>query len=506
MTGGGKSANGSGMKSFLIALYAAILFLPVGAAGAVPVRDIVVCPVSAAQPPVRFDGPGCAPSSLADLNPQGRDIWVRMHADVPADLLTRGPLGLYVSAKASSEAWVNGVHVGRNGTVAASRAGEAPGRMDTALYIPQGVLRAGENDVVFRMSSFHNVVQLSRPVHMITIAPFADPVDVILRAYWPSLVTFGVLLAGGFFFASSALSAVNRRDPLLLALLSLLAAGQLFAEVYRGLAPYAYPVQDWRLIAIAGFATVFAMGLATLIVLRFATWRPMAVLGGIVALTLVPLVALPGFDGKAVFALLVATAASAAVAGQAALKGDRSALWACAGLVVFAGSMLLFQARFLDAVFYYEVAALILVLFVVRTLRFERERREHETMRLRAHDLELALARATQTQTPAVIRIASAGAVTIVNTVDITLCKGADDYVELHLADGRTILHNGALADLETELPGSFLRVHRSFIVNTAFVGKLTRETSGVGVLTLSNGAQAPVSRRIMPKVREALI
>ena len=49
------------------------------------------------------------------------------------------------------------------------------------------------------------------------------------------------------------------------------------------------------------------------------------------------------------------------------------------------------------------------------------------------------------------------------------------------------------------------LRVHRSHIVNTAFVDALERDPSGVGRLLLSNGAAVPVSRRIMPKVRSAL-
>ena len=151
------------------------------------------------------------------------------------------------------------------------------------------------------------------------------------------------------------------------------------------------------------------------------------------------------------------------------------------------------------------VAALLLILFVVRALTFERQRQAHEAMQIRAHDLELALTRATEAKTPSQLRLNSAGSVTIVNATDITLCKGADDYVELHLRDGRTVLHNGALAELESRLPPHFLRVHRSFIVNTAFVEKLTRDPAGTGFLTLSNGAQAPVSRRIMPKVREAL-
>lgn len=500
-----KSVNGQAMKPFLIALITAGLLLPTFAGAAIPIADFAVCLAHDDRPPARFDGPGCQRVPFSGLDPQARDLWVQTHADVSKAALDGGPLGLYISAKAASTVYLNGEHLGRNGTPASSRAGETPGRMDVVFPIPPDRLREGRNEIVLRLSSFHNTVRLSHPVHMIAIAPLSDPLDVLLRAYWPSLVTFGVLLAGAFFFASSAISGVNRRDPLLLALLSMLAAGQLFAEVYRGLSPYPYPVQDWRLITIMGLSTVFSMTLITLTALRFPTPRPRVIFAAGAVFTLTPLFAFPGFDGKAAFALLAAALASGAIAGRAALKGDRTALASCLALVAFAGSILLFQGRFLDTVFFYEVAAVILVLFTVRAFMFERERREHEKTQMRSHDLELALERATQAKTPTVLRINSAGAVNIVNTTDIILCKGADDYVELHLADGRWLLHNGSLADLENDLPASFLRVHRSYIVNTGFVEKLTREATGIGVLTLSNGAQAPVSRRIMPKVRSAL-
>jgi DNA-binding LytR/AlgR family response regulator len=70
---------------------------------------------------------------------------------------------------------------------------------------------------------------------------------------------------------------------------------------------------------------------------------------------------------------------------------------------------------------------------------------------------------------------------------------------------GREILHGDSLSELEASLPATFVRVHRSHIVNTAHVRAMKREASGVGVLVLSNGAEIPVSRRVLPKVRVAL-
>ena len=76
---------------------------------------------------------------------------------------------------------------------------------------------------------------------------------------------------------------------------------------------------------------------------------------------------------------------------------------------------------------------------------------------------------------------------------------------ELHFADGGKRLHSGSLNELEAELPPAFLRVHRSHIVNTAFVESLQREPSGVGRLRMTTGEFVPVSRRIMPTVRRAI-
>jgi DNA-binding LytR/AlgR family response regulator len=71
--------------------------------------------------------------------------------------------------------------------------------------------------------------------------------------------------------------------------------------------------------------------------------------------------------------------------------------------------------------------------------------------------------------------------------------------------DGREILHADSLNALEESLPATFVRVHRSHIVNTAHVRTLEREASGVGRLRLANGAEVPVSRRVLPRVRATL-
>jgi two-component system, LytTR family, response regulator LytT len=57
-----------------------------------------------------------------------------------------------------------------------------------------------------------------------------------------------------------------------------------------------------------------------------------------------------------------------------------------------------------------------------------------------------------------------------VNVADIAFIRGADDYSELHLNRGAVHLHAKTLSALEALLPDTFLRVHRSWIVNLARV------------------------------------
>jgi DNA-binding LytR/AlgR family response regulator len=123
----------------------------------------------------------------------------------------------------------------------------------------------------------------------------------------------------------------------------------------------------------------------------------------------------------------------------------------------------------------------------------------------RSRQLELVLEQLRQKNAPKQLAIVSVGKIDRISVDRIECCNGADDYTELVLTDGTRILHNGTLADLERELPATFLRVHRSHIVNSAFVVQLDRETSGTGRLLLSSGMTVPVSRRTMPKVRDAL-
>ena len=61
------------------------------------------------------------------------------------------------------------------------------------------------------------------------------------------------------------------------------------------------------------------------------------------------------------------------------------------------------------------------------------------------------------------------------------------------------------LKSLEDELPSTFIRVHRSYIVNINFIHHLSRDVTSNLLLTLKNGATLPVSQTYMHHVRTTL-
>lgn len=58
---------------------------------------------------------------------------------------------------------------------------------------------------------------------------------------------------------------------------------------------------------------------------------------------------------------------------------------------------------------------------------------------------------------------------------------------------------------LQSRLPNTFLRVHRSYIVNIPYIQRITRDFSSNLILTLKDGTELPVSQTYMNEVKIAL-
>ncbi len=510
MNGGVKSVYGAPMKLCLLPILLSLCILAASTpanAKNVLVETVTQCPAEGepAAPPT-FDGDDCKTIPYWKVDPQGRHLWVKASVQPDEALLASNkPLGFYIFGKTSSEVYLNGRPLGRNGLPAATKQDETPGRIDSVFLIPRDALIDGENVFAIRMSAHHGFLRFRYPLQRIVFGEYADPTFLILDAYWPSLIPFGALIAGFLYFATASVTTRFRPDNTLLALMSFFAASQLFTEIYRGLVPYLYPIHEWRMLLVVLFSAGFGLCLAGHVIERFLTRRHSLVFGFASLATATGIILAPGFDAKGGLAMLIPAIISAGITGLAAYRRQPFALVYFLTLSSFAATIVLFPDRFLDTIFFYEVAALLLVLFVAQAFALSRERARLEDEQSRSRQLALSLERVNQKSDAASIRVSSAGKIDLVAAQDIAHCKGAGDYVEICLKDGREILHNGSLSQLEEALPATFLRVHRSYLVNTDYVRSLTRKSSGVGALRLTTDAEIPVSRRIMPKVRSAL-
>lgn len=419
------------------------------------------------------------------VDPQGRELWLRAAVAAPTD---PRPRAVYVVGVASSEAWLNGQRLGVNGQPGATAHEEIPGHYQASIPIPETVWRPGGNVLVLRLSSFHGGLRFDRPMSAMGVWPYPFP-----QRLAPLAVTFvaaGALLAAAFGFG--VIHAMRRTGAsLILAATAGVAALQAIVESLRTLFDYSYPLHAWRMGAIWVLAAAFAVLLVTYVTTRFLPGRRRMMIG--VALGVVGATALlPSFDIKTVWALILGVALAVVPAAVGVLRHAPGARLTLAYLALFLALALGFPEWLADLSYFLLAAGLVLPLLMVEVVRLGRDDRGREA----------ALTRAASR--PDRLTVASARGVELVPIAEILAVVGADDYVELRLIGGRNLLHAARLDGLATNLPASFLRVHRSVIANLAQVQRLERD-GDCWRLHLSEGDPLPVSRSRQPALREAL-
>lgn len=151
------------------------------------------------------------------------------------------------------------------------------------------------------------------------------------------------------------------------------------------------------------------------------------------------------------------------------------------------------------AVAAFDAAALDYVLKPVDPVRLRtalaRARRRRAESDL--HDAAARLANAAERLTPKPSRpvvVQDVNRTLVFEPAEITRIEAEDYYARLH-ARGRSWLIREALDSLEQRLPTPpFFRVHRSAIINAAFVTAVTRVSRHRHELTLRDGSRVPLS------------
>jgi DNA-binding LytR/AlgR family response regulator len=465
---------------------------PAWAAPAMKVGDLRICPADGA----------CRPVDLQTLPLAAPETILERQVDIPREAFPPPrPLMVFVIAMASSEISWNGVPIGRNGIPGPDSAREKPGRFIATFAVPAELVRPGTNRVTARLSAHHLWLPVRRPVHVFDVGFYESPSLPGLTGYLPALLALGALAAAAVYFAASALFDRRDRLALLLALIAAIAMLQLGVETARSFISYSYPWHLVRVAAVALLAAVTAVLIAAYAARRFApAWkRAVPALAAVAALASLLLV--PWYDLKAIGAIIAGAAALLACAGRGAKRGQPES-WVGIAFALILFALIGWQLTdFLDQSYYVALAAMLVVLVGEQVLVLRRARSAGEREALRAAGLEERLRDSAAHPSGRIARLKDGARTHQVPEADILFARAADDYCEVRLEDGRTLLVTTTLSRLQQGLSGHFVRIHKSYSVNAAHVAALGPRPGGGKQLTLADGTILPVGRAYLGAV-----
>lgn len=471
-------------------------------------QSVISCPAKPEQKsPPTFTEKECQQSSLFNIDPQNVELWLKASITVTdAYLKRKQPSALFVFAKMSSEVFLNGEPLGNNGTPNYLKQEEFSGDMDAKFYIPPRLIKRGVNEVVIHASSHHGFLTLSRPIHFIGIAEYGQTSEFFKHDLLILLSLLGAMLLGCIYLITLVFHADDKEIPVLVLLMLAAASGQLFTEISRVIFNYSYPLHDLRLIAIVVLSLIFGFSFLLFTLKKFARAQKKLWLALVVPLTLYLSFMMAGFDGKSVIAILVPALFSVVISGLSCWKiRSREAVSYFIAYSVFCLTIVFTFGKFNSMYFYYIVTGMMafLVIKVVHQSVKDKKLRKAEEQQL--VKLQLKVDQLAQQHSPTTLQLSSAGKIEIIPVNEVAYCKAAGDYVEIFLTNQSQSLFSGTLKSIEEQLPSSFLKVHRSYIVNLDEVKSVISSKNGAasrGMLALKSGHEIPVSRRILPHVR----
>lgn len=500
----------------LIVLMGWICFAGQAGAGeiiSIDTQSVRVCPALAEQTvPPSFNEPECKTTGFYEVDPQNKHLWVRASVTIPQSFLDLPQANaFYLFAKTSSELFFNGVKIGHNGTPHSNPQQEFVGKMDARFYLPNELIKLGKNEVVFRLSSHHGWITLVSPMHFAGVSEYAWGQDFFQNNMLVSLLLLGALVIGAVYLAALSLKAEPPHHERWLFLMIFFAIIQLLLELSRGLFQYDYPFQDLRLILVVACAFGFGGCLLWVSLSRFTPRNRKAwFISGTVA-SLLAIYWLPGFDTKTTVAILVpAIVVTGLLACHIYQQRSQALLTYFVTLLLFDLVIVVTVSTFHSILFYCIVTALLMILLIKQAQELIANKAARADEQKQIAKLEFRLAQSKQHQAPPKLTLNSAGQTEILSTADIIFCKAAGDYVEIMLTENKQRLYCGSLKSLQLQLPDTFMKVHRSYLVNLDFVNALKSavrsiDSTGGGFLIIDQDHSVPVSRRLLPQVREVI-
>lgn len=422
--------------------------------------------------------------------------WLRAVFTLPVANATTDstPLGLYLSGTFSARVLWNDQEVGQKGVPSLSPAEETPGPVDAIIHLPASVLSPGNNVALielsshFRQRSLNTILHGSDALPGLRLASYSAETRRPISYYAAPLLTLALLLVAVFAIASTP---VHARKLALTLVLSLVVASA--AEIFRAFYAYPYSWHMLRLGLLACGLMVFACTLPFYVAKRThivppAIALPTTLVTGI-ATTL--LIGPPQDIVHVVLWLTVPVSAVLTIRSiHNGIKGNSLLLCALIGLML---SLLLNKDLFFDQYLY--VAVLPLLAAVCRPRQAQTHEREVRPE---------AKSDITPAQ-PERLIVNTAGRNRVLAVNEIVSIQGAGNYSEIKLASSESVLDDRPLKEWLTLLPASFIRAHRSHLVNLTEVKELRSLGGGKYELLLNHDQRCPLSRTHVKAVRQRL-
>ncbi|MBM9592252.1 response regulator transcription factor [Leptospira sp. 201903075] len=93
----------------------------------------------------------------------------------------------------------------------------------------------------------------------------------------------------------------------------------------------------------------------------------------------------------------------------------------------------------------------------------------------------------------------------LIATKDVLYVQSFDKRVKVFQKNGEMLVHNKSLDSILKVLPGYFLRIHRSFIVNGKQIKKIITSPGGSYQLELTTGTKLKMGRNYYKELKETL-
>ncbi|MEM9668247.1 MAG: LytTR family DNA-binding domain-containing protein [Pseudomonadota bacterium] len=474
-----------------------------------------VCPARSigapdALSPPDFDDPECKITKLLDVEPNNGLLWVGKKLIMPATWDTE--VALETVGVSSRAYYLNGTYLGATGRPAASLEGEVAGLVDATIFVPAEMLVPGENEVAILLSSQKRLIRRSNPLREIWFWEYNGQYTFLMRRYLPAAFTLGIFGLALAYFSFQAIMGFDRVRSIFFAVLAGMISLQLLVETMRGFVPYIYPIHDIRLTAIFGLTLSVGLMVLGYVVYNIRFSRPRFILAATAIIAIGFAMQFQDMDDRSGSAFRVILLTAASLSSFKAIAGDdRGWIYGWLLVATLAADWIL-PADLLDTGIFY-MAAILLTVAAINSIYSNREQLHHKDDRdlsdrpavTVADGLNDAASDMDALQDLRRMEIRRAGSTEFVELDDISHISGAGDYVEIVRTDKSKHLEHDSLRSLETRLPRSFQRVHRSHIANLVHVSALRRKPSGAGELLMMNGDLVAVSRKSMREIKTAL-